>query len=36
MEMRLSVPPAVTVRKLRADLEAACEALNADLDLEPA
>jgi glycine cleavage system transcriptional repressor len=36
MEMRLSVPPAVTVRKLRADLEAACESLNADLDLEPA
>jgi glycine cleavage system transcriptional repressor len=36
MEMRLTVPPAVQVRTLRSDLEAACEKLNADLDLEPA
>ena len=36
MEMRLTVPPAVAVKKLRTDLEAACENLNADLDLEPA
>ncbi len=36
MEMRLTVPPEVPVRKLRADLESACEKLNADLDLEPA
>jgi len=36
MEMRLTVPASVPVKKLRADLEAACESLNADLDLEPA
>lgn len=36
MEMRLTVPATVAVKKLRGDLEAACESLNADLDLEPA
>ncbi len=36
MELRLTVPVHVSVKKLRADLEAACEQLNADLDLEPA
>jgi glycine cleavage system transcriptional repressor len=36
LEMRLTVPPAVSVKKLRDDLEAVCEKLNADLDLEPA
>ncbi|HVX85539.1 MAG TPA: ACT domain-containing protein [Phycisphaerae bacterium] len=36
MEMRLTVPPTVTVKALRADLEAVCDQLNADLDLEPA
>jgi glycine cleavage system transcriptional repressor len=36
MEMRLTVPPAVQVKKLRADLDALCDKLNADLDLEPA
>ena len=36
MEMRLTVPATVPVRQLRNDLEAACEKLNADLDLEPA
>jgi glycine cleavage system transcriptional repressor len=36
MEMRLTVPRAVSVRTLRSDLEGACEKLNADLDLEPA
>jgi glycine cleavage system transcriptional repressor len=36
MEMRLTVPPSVSVKKLRTDLEAVCEKLNADLDLEPA
>jgi glycine cleavage system transcriptional repressor len=36
MEMRLTVPPTVAVKKLRADLQAACDTLNADLDLEPA
>jgi glycine cleavage system transcriptional repressor len=36
MEMRLTVPAAVSVKKLRGDLEAVCEKVNADLDLEPA
>ena len=36
MEMRLTVPAEVGVRKLRGDLEVACEKLNADMDLEPA
>ena len=36
LEMRITVPPALPVRKLREDLEFACEKLNADLDLEPA
>lgn len=36
MEMRMTVPPAVAVRKLRAELESLCDALNCDVDLEPA
>lgn len=36
LEMRLTVPRNVPVKRLRLDLEAACEKLNADLDLEPA
>ena len=36
MEMRLTVPPAVPVRKLRGELEALSDQLNCDLDLEPA
>jgi glycine cleavage system transcriptional repressor len=36
MEMRLTVPQTVAVKQLRANLEAACDQLNADLDLEPA
>ena len=36
MEMRLTVPANVGVKKLRGDLEAVCETVNADLDLEPA
>jgi glycine cleavage system transcriptional repressor len=36
MEMRLTVPAALPVKKLRAALEAVCEQVNADLDLEPA
>jgi glycine cleavage system transcriptional repressor len=36
MEMRLTIPPTVPVRMLRTQLEAACEKVNADLDLEPA
>jgi glycine cleavage system transcriptional repressor len=35
-EMRLTVPPGVAVRKLRAELEALCNELNCDVDLEPA
>src|SRR5262245_38594004 len=34
-EMRLTVPPAVAVRELRAELEALCNELNCDVDLEP-
>jgi glycine cleavage system transcriptional repressor len=36
MDMLVTVPAALPVKKLRADLEAVCEKLNADLDLEPA
>jgi glycine cleavage system transcriptional repressor len=36
MEIRMTVPPAVAVRRLRADLEALCDLLNCDVDLEPA
>ena len=36
MDLTLSVPPAVAVRKLRADLESLCDQLNCDVDLEPA
>ena len=36
MELRLTVPPGVPVRKLRADLESLCDSLNCDVDLEPA
>jgi glycine cleavage system transcriptional repressor len=36
MEMRLTVPPGVPVRKLRAELESLCDSLNCDVDLEPA
>ncbi len=36
MEMRLTVPQDVPLRQLRQALEAQCEALNCDLDLEPA
>lgn len=35
-EMRLTVPPGVPVRQLRADLESLCNQLNCDVDLEPA
>ena len=35
-EMRLTVPPNVALRKLRSDLEALCNELNCDVDLEPA
>lgn len=35
-EMQITVPPAVPVRRLRAELEALCNDLNCDVDLEPA
>jgi glycine cleavage system transcriptional repressor len=35
-EMQLTVPPAVALRKLRAELEVLCNELNCDVDLEPA
>ena len=35
MEFRITVPPEISPRKLRADLEKACESLNMDLDMEP-
>jgi glycine cleavage system transcriptional repressor len=35
MEMRLTVPPGVSVRKLRGELETLCDSLNCDMDLEP-
>jgi glycine cleavage system transcriptional repressor len=34
-EMQLTVPPAVSVRNLRTDLETLCNSLNCDVDLEP-
>jgi glycine cleavage system transcriptional repressor len=34
-EMRLTFPPSVMVRKLRSDLEALCNEMNCDVDLEP-
>ena len=36
MEMRLTVPQNVSIKKLRTDLDALSEKLNCDLDLEPA
>lgn len=36
MEMRVTVPPDVSLRGLRSELETACEKINCDLDLEPA
>ena len=36
MEMHVTVPAAVAVRVLRAELESACEKINCDLDMEPA
>ena len=35
-EIRLTVPPGVPLRKLRAELETLCNELNCDVDLEPA
>ena len=36
MEMRLTVPPNVSIGELRARLQALCDSLNCDLDFEPA
>jgi glycine cleavage system transcriptional repressor len=36
MEMRLTVPPEVPIRELRSELQLLCDALNCDLDFEPA
>ena len=35
MELRVTVPAEVAVRKLRGELEKVCEGLNMDLDMEP-
>ena len=34
-EMRLTIPPTVALRNLRSELEAVCNQLNCDVDLEP-
>jgi len=36
MEMRLTVPPNVPIKELRARLQSICDALNCDVDFEPA
>lgn len=36
MEMRLTVPPAVSIQELRTKLQALCDRLNCDVDFEPA
>lgn len=36
MEMRVTVPPAVSIQALRSKLQALCDALNCDVDFEPA
>ncbi len=35
MEMRLTVPAAVSIRELRMKLQTLCDSLNCDVDLEP-
>jgi glycine cleavage system transcriptional repressor len=36
MEMRLTVPPNVPIKELRARLQSTCDGLNCDVDFEPA
>ena len=36
MEMRLTVPPNVPIKELRARLQSTCDELNCDVDFEPA
>lgn len=35
LELRMTVPPSLAIRTLRAQLTAVCDALNCDLELEP-
>lgn len=36
LEVRMTVPPSLPVRQLRAELQGVCDTLNCDMDLEPA
>ena len=36
MEMKVTVPPAVPIQKLRTQLQSLCDSLNCDIDFEPA
>ena len=36
MEMRVTVPPTVSIQKLRTQLQSLCDSLNCDIDFEPA
>ena len=36
MEMRVTVPPTVSIHKLRSNLQSLCDTLNCDIDFEPA
>ena len=36
LELRMNVPVGVQIKKLRTELDALCDALNCDVDLEPA
>ncbi len=36
LELRMSVPVGVQIKKLRGELESLCDSLNCDVDLEPA
>ena len=36
MDMRITVPPEVAIKQLRSELEALCDTLNCDVELEPA
>ena len=36
MEMRMTVPPGVSIQAVKSKLQALCDALNCDMDIEPA
>ena len=36
MEMRVTIPPGVSIQKLRNNLQTLCDSLNCDIDFEPA